>query len=65
MSDHIERMKTEHSDLAEKILSLNRFICSDPIFKSLDDMEQVRMIKQVGFMEAYLGILGSRIWAAT
>ena len=61
MSEHIERMKTEHSDLAEKIIALNRFIYSNPMFEALDDMEQVRMIKQAGFMESYLGILGSRI----
>jgi len=65
MSEHIERMKAEHADLNEKIIALNQFIYSNPIFKTLDNMERARMISQSGCMEAYLGILGSRIWAAT
>lgn len=64
MSDHIERMKIESKELKEKIDSLNAFIHGNEIFKSLDDLEQARMIKQAGFMESYLAVLESRIWVA-
>jgi hypothetical protein len=64
MSDHIARMKAEHSDLQDKILALVTFIHSNPVFKTLDEAEQSRMIKQCGFMESYLQMLASRIWSA-
>lgn len=64
MTEHIERMKDEHKELKKKIDSLNAFIHSNDIFKSLDDLEQARMIKQSGFMESYLSVLESRIWTA-
>ena len=64
MSDHIERMKVEHKELSEKTKALNAFIHGNPIFKTLCDLEQTRMIKQVAFMEAYTEILSARIWTA-
>lgn len=64
MTDHIERMKTEHKELKQRIDALNAFIHSNKIFNTLDDLEQARMIKQCGFMESYLEVLGSRIWCA-
>lgn len=64
MSSHVDRMKEEHKELKEKLDKLNAFIHSNEIFKTLDDLEQARMIKQAGFMESYLSILASRIWAA-
>ena len=64
MSDHVERMKTEHKDLTVKIKALNAFIHGNDLFKTLDDIEQSRMIKQSGFMESYAQILESRIWTA-
>lgn len=64
MSNHVERMKVEHQELKTKIDALNAFIHSNPIFKQLEDLEQVRMIKQLGFMESYLEMLSKRIWVA-
>ena len=64
MSEHIERMKTEHTDLDIKVKALGAFIHGNEIFKTLDDMEQSRMIKQHGFMESYAKTLEARIWAA-
>ena len=64
MNEHIERMKAEHKDLDVKIKSLGAFIHGNEIFKTLDDMEQSRMIKQHGFMESYAAVLISRIWTA-
>ena len=64
MSEHINRMKDEHKELTEKINALNHFIYSNKIFKTLSDIEQGRMIKQAGFMEAYANTLNSRIWAS-
>lgn len=64
MSDHIDRMKQEYKELETKITALNSFIHGNEIFKGLCDLEQARMIKQCGHMEAYLSVLGSRIWVA-
>jgi len=64
VNEHIERMKAEHKDLDVKIKALGAFIHGNEIFKTLDDLEQSRMIKQHGFMEAYAEVLMSRIWVA-
>ena len=64
MTDYIERMKEEHKELCIKTNSANSFIHSNKIFKTLSDLEQVKLIKQVGFMEAYAETLESRIWTA-
>ena len=64
MDSHIDRMIVEHKELTEKIEALNAFIYGNNIFKTLCDLEQARMIKQVAHMEAYAGVLGSRIWVA-
>jgi len=66
---HIERMKTEHKELKElkaKIDALNKFIYKqeDNIFDTLDKDEQVRMVRQLAFMNGYLGMLDSRLWVA-
>jgi hypothetical protein len=64
MSLDLEAMKAEHKELKNKITALNKFVHGNPIFKSLCDLEQARMIKQVGFMESYASMLNSRIWVA-
>ena len=65
MKEYIERMKSEHKELEERVKKLNAFIHSNEAFRKLDDMEQARMIKQAGFMESYLSVLNSRIlWVA-
>ena len=64
MSEHIERMKTEHKELDIKIKALGAFIHGNETFKTLDDLDQSRMIKQHGFMESYAQTLESRIWIA-
>lgn len=64
MSDHIDRMETEHRELKERTQKLNAFIHGNEIFKTLGDIEQAKMIKQAGFMESYLSVLDSRLWVA-
>ena len=64
MNDHIKRMQDEHKELTLKIKALNVFIHSNEVFKTLSDLEQVKMIKQVGFMESYAQTLEARIWTA-
>lgn len=64
MNEHIERMKVEHKELSMKITALNKFIHGNEVFKTLCDLEQARMIKQSGFMEAYAAVLDSRIWTS-
>lgn len=63
-ADHVERMKVEHAELTTKCDALNKFIYTNPIFKTLEDLEQVEMIKQLALMEGYKTILGGRIWRA-
>ena len=65
MSNHIERMKLEHKALKAKIDALSAFIYGNEIFKQLDELEQVRMVKQLAFMESYLSVLTERIWTAS
>lgn len=65
MCDFLEGLKEEHAALALRITDLNKFIYGKGvlnIFKSLDELEQVRIIKQVGFMESYASVLEARIW---
>ncbi|AUR90004.1 hypothetical protein NVP1216O_68 [Vibrio phage 1.216.O._10N.222.55.C12] len=64
MSSHIERMKVEHKELKEKCEALGAFIYGNEIFNGLCNLERARMIKQLGFMDAYLQVLESRIWVA-
>lgn len=64
MKDHVERMKQEHKELKANIESLSAFIHGNEIYQSLCDIEQVQMVKQLGFMESYFSVLESRIWTA-
>lgn len=59
---HVERMKDEHKELMKKLNALNAFIHGNELFKTLDDLERARMIKQAGFMESYAKTLEARIW---
>ena len=62
--DFINSMKTELKELTTKIKALNNFIHGNEKFKTLGDLEQVRMIKQAAFMEAYSKVLNSRLLTA-
>ena len=64
MAEHITRMKKEHNELKDKCTDLSKFINLNPVFKTLGHDEQVRMIRQLAFMQSYLGILDSRLWCA-
>ena len=64
MSDHIQRMKVEHNELKGKCADLAKFINLNEIFKTLEYDEQVSMIQQLGFMQAYLNVLDQRLWRA-
>lgn len=64
MSNHVDRMRAEHTELRKELAALNQFVFSDEKFKELDDLEQARMLKQSRFMEEYLKVLESSIWHA-
>lgn len=64
MNGHIDRMEIEYKELSDKILSLTSFIKGDETFKKLGCSEQLRMVKQLAYMESYANILSSRIFAA-
>ena len=64
MTDHIDKMKEEHNELRIKLTALNAAIYGNDTFKEVCTLERTRMIKQSCFMEQYVKILESRIWAA-
>ena len=51
----------ERIELVTKVGALNTFINQNPLFKTLPQLEQLLMIQQLGFMEAYLRTLNNRI----
>lgn len=64
MTAHLERMKNEELELKDKCVALGGFISENEIFKSLNEAEKVRMIKQHAYMESYHEVLCQRIAAA-
>ncbi|MFB2890998.1 Gp49 family protein [Aeromonas veronii] len=61
---HIERMRQEQEQLAERTGKLETFIPSET-FKQLPHQEQNRMKRQLVAMREYLAVLNERIAAAT
>jgi hypothetical protein len=62
MPPHQQRVIDEREQLAEKCDKLKVFLWG-AIFNSLPTEERSRLIQQLGFMLAYLGILDQRIAA--
>jgi hypothetical protein len=60
MKEHVERMKKELDELGDKINKLGVFIYENEKFDTLSPFEQVAMIKQLGFMQAYRDVLLER-----
>ena len=58
---HQERVVTEMLELDKKITGLDEFIVNNPIYKTLPEDEQVRLIQQVRAMSYYFSILIERI----
>ncbi|AUR81411.1 hypothetical protein NVP1005O_14 [Vibrio phage 1.005.O._10N.286.48.F2] len=65
MSNYIERMIEEESDLRGKVDSIRCFIQSNEIFDNLPKDERYRMIKQLSGMEVYLKALSERVMVAS
>lgn len=62
---HLDRVKTERNELKDKIDALSAFIYKENgIYDNLDKDEKVRLAQQLAIMNAYLGILDSRLCAA-
>ena len=58
---HQERVVTEMLELDKKITGLDEFIVNNPIYKTLPEDEQVRLIQQTRAMSYYFSILIERI----
>jgi len=58
---HQQRVIDEADELNDKVVKLNDFIRNNDFFKTLEVEEQLRMTKQLAFMESYLDILNQRI----
>ena len=58
---HQQRVYNECTELDTKIKALDAFILDNPIYKTLPQEEQLRLINQVRAMQYYFGILVERI----
>jgi len=58
---HIERMKEELAQLAERTIKLSKFVSASPIFKQLPADERELMRDQQRAMMEYHDILETRI----
>jgi len=54
-------MEIEFNELNTKINALSKFIHLKNVFQTLDYLEQIRMIKQLGFMQSYADVLNTRL----
>ena len=63
VGDFMTRVIGEKSELDQKLVALNGFIKTSPIFPSLHPDEQERMIAQAEIMAEYSDILTQRIQA--
>ncbi len=61
MLPHQERVITERNELVEKITKLDAFLEKSPVFDTLSEDEQHRLVKQINIMKEYLYILEDRI----
>ena len=61
ISTHQERVVTEMLELDKKITGLDEFIINNPIYKTLPEEEQIRLIQQSRAMSYYFSILIERI----
>ena len=61
LPEHQQRVYNEVYELDNKIEKLDCFITDNPIFKTLDESEQTRLIQQVRGMQYYFSILVERI----
>lgn len=61
MAPHIERMKDELAQLADRRDKLAKFINEGPIFKQLPGDERDLMREQFGHMSSYHDVLETRI----
>lgn len=58
---HINRVELEADELYKKIIALDNFIENNPIFETLPEDEQKRLLNQVMAMSYYYSILVERI----
>lgn len=58
---HIERMKDELTQLADRREKLRAFIDDSPVFKQLPGDERDLMREQFGYMSSYHDVLETRI----
>lgn len=62
---HVQRMMVERDELKDKVLKLDKFIDTNPIFATLSEEERKDMKIQLTSMIAYLDCLERRIARAT
>lgn len=58
---HQQRVFEERDELEVKYIKLTNFIFSNPIFKELNEVEQLAFKEQNSLMEQYLAVLNKRI----
>lgn len=65
MTSHVERMQTEFQELDEKTEKLKTFIKSNPLFKELEQAEQILLQLQLQAMCTYWAVLKQRLELVT
>ena len=63
LQPHQQRVVNERDDLQDRIEKLVAFIDASPIFRTVGEEEQVRLLHQQDYMGNYLNVLNLRIAA--
>lgn len=61
LPDHEKRVVEEKTELSHKIIKLDEFINTNPIFKTLSRKEQLLLKRQLLWMKSYWEILNERV----
>lgn len=56
-----ERMVNEFKELSDRVVKLENFIQSNPLFDKLDKKERILQVKQLTGMRVYLKAIGDRL----
>lgn len=56
-----ERMINEYRELSDRVVKLEDFISSNPLFDKLDKEERILQIQQLTGMKVYRGALARRL----
>lgn len=62
LAPHQQRVVDERYELADKLAKLDEFIDHNPLFKTLDNKDQMLLLEQSSVMTQYKRLLDRRIY---